>query len=208
MQVSRIGWVAPQSERLSSPWRRRLPRHRILHRGFKCSAVWWRYLQSHFHQPGANRRKRKFFGMNHLGDAHQPPIAGRCPCRLHCAHRYEYRACQPYRGGNGEFHDVFPSERGLNAKRAKTSSTACLERGRKSRRPGRSIPQKSISVGWVERPDRTLVRSDRETHRRAVRVDGFREGLNPSVLQSSPHMIGNFSQPDLPGLKSDRGFSR
>jgi hypothetical protein len=108
MQVCRIGRVAPQSEGLSSPWRRPLPRHRILHRGFKCSAVWWRYLQGHFHLPSANRRKREFFGMNHPGDAQQPPIAGRRPCRPRCAHRYQYCACQHCRGGNGEFHDVFP----------------------------------------------------------------------------------------------------
>jgi hypothetical protein len=163
MQVSRIGRVAPQSEGLSSPWRRPLPRHRILHRGFKCSAVWWCYLQGHFHLPGANRRKREFFGMNHPGDAHQSSIAGRRACRLRCAHGYEYCACRHYRGGKGEFHDVFPSGRGLKGKtsddlvdnllgaRTKIKTTWLVDSAKSISRMGRAVRSDACPI-WPRNP--------------------------------------------------------
>src|SRR5258707_14771369 len=50
---------------------------------------------------------------------------------------------------------------------------------------------KPILVGWVERSDRTLVRSDRETHRRAGEVDGFRKGsTHPTSFVSFDQNFG------------------
>lgn len=94
MQVTRIGWVAPQSEGAASSERMRLPRHVIMQRYFIDCAVWWSYLQVHSYKPIAKRRKykpiakrrkRQFFRMKNSGDASAPLVAGRCLPRVHCA---------------------------------------------------------------------------------------------------------------------------
>ena len=121
MQITGIGRVAPQSERLAAPGRGHLPRDRILQRRYKCAAVRGRYFQGHLYEPGVDGRKWKFFRMNNSGDAREPRVAaGRCRRRRICQRRTcQRRACQHCRRGNGEFHVVCPV--GMRSRRQEAS---------------------------------------------------------------------------------------
>ena len=79
VQVGRIGGIARQSECLASSRRRSLPGHVILEGGQIDSSVRRGDLKDHSHQPRADRRKWKFFGLNNSRDTSM--IAGRRLCR-------------------------------------------------------------------------------------------------------------------------------
>lgn len=85
MQVTRVGWVAMESEGLATSRRMRLPRHVILQCYFIGCAVWRTYLQVRPYKPIVKRCKRQFFGMKNSGNAGAPLVAGQCLRDLHCA---------------------------------------------------------------------------------------------------------------------------
>jgi hypothetical protein len=99
MQVSRIGWIAQQTERLASSRRRSLPGHVILPGGSICISIRQRDLEDHSHQPRADRRKWKFFGLNNSRDTSM--ITGR---RLRRRRGRKHCGCKPCGRGIGEFH--------------------------------------------------------------------------------------------------------